>query len=188
MGLPCTPAYIIAITIGGPALMAMGCDTLSTHLFVFYFAILAGITPPVCVPAYCAASIAKSKPLETGFEAFKLAIVGFLIPYIFIYNDALLMRGTVGEIATVVMGLILTMICITSSFSGYLFDKINISARMGIALTALAGAVLCAMPDVINMWPVRIVLICLLSAFMLKPFIRRKKKAAASVSQTPGAL
>ena len=52
MGLPCTPAYIIAITIGGPALLAMGADMLSTHLFVYYFAVLAGVTPPVCVPAF----------------------------------------------------------------------------------------------------------------------------------------
>lgn len=93
MGLPCTPAYIIAITIGGPALLAMGIDMLSAHLFVFYFAILAGITPPVCVPAFCVASIAHSRPLQTGFEAFKLALIGFLIPYVFVYNQTLLMWG-----------------------------------------------------------------------------------------------
>ena len=58
MGMPCTPAYIVAITIGGPALVALGIDLLASHLFVFYFAILAEVTPPVCIPAYCAASIA----------------------------------------------------------------------------------------------------------------------------------
>ena len=84
MGMPCTPAYIIAITIGGPALVALGIDLLAAHLFVFYFAILAEVTPPVCIPAYCAASIAGSKPLQTGFEAFKLALVAFVVPYIFI--------------------------------------------------------------------------------------------------------
>jgi ABC-type nickel/cobalt efflux system permease component RcnA len=62
MGLPCTPAYIIAITIGGPALLAMGCDLLAAHMFVYYFAILAGITPPVCIPAYCGAAIAEASP------------------------------------------------------------------------------------------------------------------------------
>lgn len=109
MGLPCTPAYIIAITIGGPALLAMGADMLPTHLFVYYFAVLAGVTPPVCVPAFCAASIARSKPLQTGFEAFKLAVAGFLIPYIFIYNQALLMKGNAFEIITVLLALVLAV-------------------------------------------------------------------------------
>ena len=99
MGLPCTPAYIIAITIGGPALLKMGCDLLAAHLFVFYFAILAGVTPPVCVPAYCGAAIAGSKPLQTGIEAFKLSTIGFVIPFIFIYNNAMLMRGGFFDIA-----------------------------------------------------------------------------------------
>ncbi len=61
MGLPCTPAYIIAITIGGPALLAMDCELLASHMFVYYFAILAGVTPPVCIAAYCGAAIAGAK-------------------------------------------------------------------------------------------------------------------------------
>jgi TRAP transporter 4TM/12TM fusion protein len=186
MGLPCTPAYIIAITIGGPALIAMGCDTLPTHLFVFYFAILAGITPPVCVPAYCAASIAKSKPLETGFEAFKLAIVGFLIPYIFIYNEALIMRGTFWEIVTVAVGLILTMVFITSSLSGYLFNKLNLPSRLGIGLMAVGAALLCAMPNILNLWMVRPVLFLLLLFFIIKPVLDRRQARARMVPEVPG--
>ena len=175
MGLPCTPAYIIAITIGGPALIAMGTDILPTHLFVFYFAILAGITPPVCVPAYCAASIAHSKPLQTGYEAFKLAIVGFLIPYIFIYNDALLMRGTIGEIVTVVAGVVLAMICILASFSGYLFTKISWVARIGIGALAVAFVIVCAMPDMLNMVVVRMIIFMLLLSFFLRPFVKSNR-------------
>lgn len=185
MGLPCTPAYVIAITIGGPALLAMGCDILPAHLFVFYFAILAGITPPVCVPAYCAASIAKSKPLETGFEAFKLAIVGFMIPYIFIFNNALLMRGTVAEILTVVVGLILTMVFITSSFSGYFFTKIGLPARVGIGLMAFASTALCAMPAIINMIVVRIMLTVLFLFFVAKPLTSRGHKGLNLIADAP---
>lgn len=185
MGLPCTPAYVIAITIGGPALLAMGCDMLPAHLFVFYFAILAGITPPVCVPAYCAASIAKSKPLETGFEAFTLAIVGFLIPYIFIYNNALLMRGTISEILTVVVGLILTMVFITSSFSGYLFTRISVPVRIGIGLMAFAGVVLCAIPAVINTLAARILLLLLFFFFVIKPLACNGRKSLNMVADAP---
>lgn len=83
---------------------------LPAHLFVFYFAILAGIIPPVCIPAYCAASIAMSKPLQTGIEAFKLALVGFLIPYVFVFNKALLMQGSPLEIITVTVVLLLAVL------------------------------------------------------------------------------
>jgi TRAP-type uncharacterized transport system fused permease subunit len=150
MGLPCTPAYIIAITIGGPALLAMGADMLPTHLFVNYFDVLAGVTPPVCVPAFCAASIAKSKPLQTGFEAFKLALAGFLIPYVFVFNQALLMRGTLIEIITVTLILLVAIIFFAGALSGYFFKPLNLVSR--IILFALAGLTtyLCANSELLN--------------------------------------
>ena len=119
MGLPCTPAYVIAITVGGPILLAMDYQLLSVHLFVFYFAILAGVTPPVCIPAFCAASIASSKPLQTGFEAFKLSIVGFLIPYVFIHNHALMMKGSIVGILMVTVVLIFAIVLFAGALSGY---------------------------------------------------------------------
>jgi TRAP transporter 4TM/12TM fusion protein len=150
MGLPCTPAYIIAITIGGPALLAMGADMLPTHLFVFYFAILAGITPPVCVPAFCAASIAKSKPLQTGFEALKLALVGFLIPYVFVFNKALLMEGSPLEIITVTVVLVVAVLFFAAALSGYFFKPLNIGWRILLFVLAALTTVLCALPEVLN--------------------------------------
>jgi len=107
LGLPCTPAYIIAVTIGGPAMMALGINLLPAHLFVFYFAILGEITPPVCIAAYCAASIAKTPPLSTGFEAARLAFIGYLIPFIFVYNESLLLRGPVVLIIATFLGAIM---------------------------------------------------------------------------------
>jgi TRAP transporter 4TM/12TM fusion protein len=130
MGLPCTPAYIIAITIGGPALQAMGCDLLASHLFVFYFAILASVTPPVCIAAYCGAAIAGSEPLRTGWEALKLALVGFMIPYIFIYNPALLMQGTVIEIITVFLLLLIATYFLASGLSNYFLQKLKYWQRI----------------------------------------------------------
>ncbi|MCG8688651.1 MAG: TRAP transporter large permease subunit, partial [Desulfobacterales bacterium] len=170
MGLPCTPAYIIAITIGGPALLAMGSDMLSAHLFVFYFAILAGITPPVCVPAYCAAAIANSKPLQTGFEAFKLALVGFLIPYVFIFNSALLMEGSWLEIITVVTGLVLVVTLFAGALSGYLFGRLNLGVRCLLFVLAGLVTLLCARPDWINLWLARCGLLIVLAVMLLLPF------------------
>lgn len=156
MGLPCTPAYIIAITIGGPALLAMGADMLPAHLFVFYFAILAGITPPVCVPAFCAASIAKSKPLQTGFEALKLALVGFLIPYVFVFNKALLMEGSPLEIITVTVVLVVAVLFFAAALSGYFFKPLNIGWRILLFVLAALTTVLCGLPEVLNSPMVRI--------------------------------
>jgi TRAP transporter 4TM/12TM fusion protein len=168
MGLPCTPAYIIAITIGGPALLAMGAEMLPTHLFVYYFAVLAGVTPPVCVPAFCAASIAESKPLQTGIEAFKLALAGFLIPYVFVYNQALLMRGKPLEIITVTLMLIVAIIIFAGALSRYFFKPLN--RFFQILLFVLAGLVtfLCTKPDLLNLPAIRTIGILVLAAIMFR--------------------
>ncbi len=137
MGLPTTPAYIIAITIGGPALASLGCDLLASHLFVFYFAMLSSVTPPVCIAAYCGAAIAGSEPLKTGWEAFKLALVGFFVPYIFIYNQALLMQGTMVEIATVFILLMVSIYFIASSLSNFFIKKLNYWQRPLLFLIGL---------------------------------------------------
>ncbi|MGD8563209.1 MAG: TRAP transporter fused permease subunit [Desulfarculaceae bacterium] len=132
MGLPCTPAYVIAITVGGPALLSMGCDILPAHLFVFYFAILAGVTPPVCIPAFCAASIAGSGYLQTGFEAFRLAFVGFMVPYIFIYNQAFLLKGPILEIVALSLLMLLSVIFLAAAMSGFLFHRIHLLSKIGL--------------------------------------------------------
>ena len=150
MGLPCTPAYIIAITIGGPALIAMGCNLLASHMFVYYFAILAGVTPPVCIAAYCGASIAGSKPLQTGFESLKLALVGFIVPYVFVYNEALLMQGSVVGILTVAILLLMCVILSAGGLSGYLFRSMNFGGRIVTLAFAIGAAVLCTMPGLTN--------------------------------------
>jgi TRAP-type uncharacterized transport system fused permease subunit len=137
MGLPCTPAYIIAITVGGPALLSMGCDLLAANLFVFYFAILAGVTPPVCIPAFCAASIAGSEYLQTGFEAFRLALVGFVVPYIFVYNQAFLLQGPILNIVALSLLMLLSVVLMAGAMSGFLFHRLHLPSRIG--LLALAG-------------------------------------------------
>jgi len=180
MGLPCTPAYIIAITIGGPALLAMGADMLPAHLFVFYFAILAGITPPVCVPAYCAAAIAQSKPLQTGMEAFKLALVGFLIPYVFIFNNALLMKGSVAEIITVSLGLLLAVLFFAGALSGYFIRVIALPARVVLFTCAALTTLLCTMPQYVNLLAVRMVLFGIVGSLIFLPLIKRLIRAKDS--------
>ena len=146
MGLPATPAYIIAIVVGGPALVAMGSDLLAAHLFVFYFAILSNVTPPVCIAAYCGAAIAGSDPLKTGFGAFKLAIAGFIIPYAFMYNSALLLKGSPLEILTAVVLMVAAITLLASGLIGCLTKKINIPVRVVFIGVAISLVVLTCFP------------------------------------------
>ena len=84
MGVPTGAAYLIIAIVLGPALERLGLPTIAAHLFVVYFGVLSVVTPPVALAAFAAAPIAGAKPMETGFEAVRLAIAGFIIPFIFI--------------------------------------------------------------------------------------------------------
>ncbi len=94
MGLPTTAAYVLAVSVGGPTLIGMGGDVLSVHLFVFYFAIMACVTPPVALAAYAGASLAKTDPMRTALEASRIAVAGYIIPYLFYFNRGILLHGS----------------------------------------------------------------------------------------------
>jgi TRAP transporter 4TM/12TM fusion protein len=94
MGVPTTATYVICSTIAAPALVMQGVPILAAHMFVFYFGIVADITPPVALAAYAGASIARSDPFRTGLEATKLAIGAIIVPYVFCYNPSLLLIDT----------------------------------------------------------------------------------------------
>jgi TRAP transporter 4TM/12TM fusion protein len=94
MGLPSTAAYIIAATVGVPSLIKAGIPVLPAHMFVFYFAIISFITPPVALAAYAASGLSGANAAKTGVQAFFLGISGFIIPFIYAYNTALLIVGS----------------------------------------------------------------------------------------------
>ena len=94
MGVPTTANYIITSTIAAPALIQLGVHPLAAHMFVFYFGIIADITPPVALAAFAGAGIAKADPMKTGITATKLAIGAFITPYIFVYNPSMLWVAT----------------------------------------------------------------------------------------------
>ncbi len=94
MGVPTTANYVITSTIAAPAIIMLGVPVMAAHLFVFYFGIVADITPPVALAAYAGSGIAKSDPFWTGVTATKLAIGAFIVPYIFVFNPAMVLIGT----------------------------------------------------------------------------------------------
>ncbi|WP_162906545.1 TRAP transporter permease [Algihabitans albus] len=94
MGVPSAPAYLIVAIVMGPALEQLGLPTIAAHLFMLYFAVLSVVTPPVALAAFAAAPIAGARPMATGLEAFRLALAGFVIPFLFVWHpDILLIEG-----------------------------------------------------------------------------------------------
>ena len=139
MGLPSLPAYILVATFGAPALVQAGVPVLAAHLFVMYFAISSGITPPVCLVAYAGAAIADAPPMKTGFTAFKLGIAAFIVPFIFIFEPALLLMGDWPTILQAVFTAMLGVVCLASSMQGWLFTESSPAERV---MMFVAGIVL----------------------------------------------
>ena len=175
MGMPCTPAYIIAVTIGGPAMLAMGVDVLPAHLFVFYYAILAEITPPVCIASYCGANIAQSKPMETGFESLKLALVGFIIPYIFIYNPALLLRGSFLDIVSLCILMVYIICFIAAGLQGFYIKNLNIYLR-AISIVVAGLLVILACSKNMDIKSIQVVITLFGLVHLVVSIVRKSKK------------
>ena len=129
MGVPTAPAYVIVATLGAPALMKAGVPMISAHLFVFYFAILSVITPPVCVTAFAGAAIAEAHPMRTGFVSCKLGLVAFIIPFMFVYQPALLLIGTTTEVTIACITSIVGVVGLASGLQGYLITDAKIWER-----------------------------------------------------------
>ncbi len=119
MGVPATPAYIIVATLGAPALMKLGIPTLAAHLFVLYYAILSEITPPVCLSAYAGASIAKANAMVTGWRAFRLGIVAYIIPFMFIFQPSLLLMGDTITVVQSVITAVIGVVALAGGMQGY---------------------------------------------------------------------
>ena len=124
-GIPTTPAYIIAVTVGASALGKFGVAMLAAHLFVFYYAVLSDLTPPDAITAFAAANLAGSEMMSTGVEAFKLGIAGFLVPFAFVFQPALLLQGTLLEIIKGTGLTALGVVCLAASLIGHIWSPLN---------------------------------------------------------------
>jgi TRAP transporter 4TM/12TM fusion protein len=139
MGAPTTANYIITSTIAAPALLKLGVNPLTAHMFVFYFGIIADITPPVALAAFAGSAIAKSDPIKTGINASKLAIAAFLIPYMFVINPQILLIDTTGlEILQITITSLIGMFGIGIAMEGYIIGKVSLILRVLFLLGGLA--------------------------------------------------
>lgn len=157
MGAPTTANYIITSTIAAPAIILLGVSDLQAHMFVFYFGIMADITPPVALAAFAAAGMSGGRPIATGVISTKLAIAAFVIPYMFVFAPELLLVGTNNylEVAWIFLTAFLGMIVIGAGMIGYWFRRLYWPERLvalaaGLALiypgvwTSIAGLVVFA--------------------------------------------
>ncbi|MBI4989574.1 MAG: TRAP transporter permease [Rhodocyclales bacterium] len=138
MGIPTIPNYIITSAIAAPALLKLGVPLIVSHMFVFYFGIMADLTPPVALAAFAAASIAKESAMKIGFKAVQVAIAGFVVPYMAVYDSALMLQGdwTVAAVAYVVFKAVLSIALWGAAAIGFLFAPLNWAERICAAAAA----------------------------------------------------
>lgn len=137
MALPTVAAYLVSNILFVPVLIKLNVNPLSANMFVFYFGIMAQITPPVCLASYTAAGIAGADSLKTGFTGFMYALVAFLVPFVFVYNPELLLMGTPGEIAKATVILFFGTYLLAGAISGYMVAPLNKFNRAILFIGAL---------------------------------------------------
>jgi TRAP transporter 4TM/12TM fusion protein len=138
MGLPTTAKYIILSTLAAPAVHKMGVPMLAAHLFILYFGVIADVTPPVALAAYAGAGIAGSNAIRTGFAALGLAVAGFIVPYMFAYNQALLFDGTLLAIGVSTLTAVLGIIALAAGVQGFYLKELNIVERVLLLVAAVS--------------------------------------------------
>ena len=140
MGMPTTPAYIVQVALMVPALVSLGVQVEAAHLFVFYFAILSAITPPVAMAVYAANALAGGKVWESSVKAVKLGVTGFIIPFLFVYEPAILLQGDPLYVATVVAQAAFGVVVLAAALHGYLLAPLK-QWHKGVLLLATIGLI-----------------------------------------------
>ncbi|VEG72872.1 TRAP dicarboxylate transporter subunit DctM [[Pasteurella] aerogenes] len=179
MGLPSIPAYIITATMAAPALATFDVPVLVAHMFVFYFGIFANITPPVALAAFAGAGIAQGDPMKTGWQSLRLALAGFIVPFMFVYNPNMLMIDvtnaaviaktfplpSVFEIINVIVSSVIGVLGLSAAVEGYLKTTMPMWQRIILAI----GSFMLIIPE----WITDIIGIAVVAVMVLLNFRKR---------------
>jgi len=138
MGLPSVPCYILLAVLAAPALVNLGVNPLAAHLFIFYFGTLSFITPPVCLAAYAGASVANAPPMATAVQAMRLAFAGYIVPFIFLLNPALIFDGSIAEIGLAVFDSVIAVLLVAIGIEGFLLKELNLFYRGLFIISGIA--------------------------------------------------
>ena len=172
MGVPTTANYCIMASTCAPILIRMGYPLVAAHFFVFYFGIVADITPPVALAAYAGSAIAKSNPMKTGITATKLAIAAFIVPYIFAYSPAMLFVNvkSVFEVIQIVLSALLGIFGVAAALNGFVLRKLSWPLRV----LAFIGGLTLMIPGTIS----DLIGLVLIGGIVLLQYFQKKKAAA----------
>jgi TRAP transporter 4TM/12TM fusion protein len=140
MGMPTPAVYALAAVLVAPALLALKIPMLQAHLFIVYFASMSAITPPVAVAAFAASTIANANPMKIGVQCCRLAVIAFIIPYVFIYNPALLLIGSTADIVFAIVCACVAVVALVSASEGYLFGALAMPWRLALLISGAALA------------------------------------------------
>lgn len=165
-------SYIVLAALEVPILVEMGVNPIAAHLFIFYFCTLSLITPPVCTTAFTAAAIAGSPPMKTGLEAVRFGIVLYTLPYLFVYNPSLIMKGTLLEILYVSLIAGIGVSALAIGAQGYLLDNIGWWKRFMFVLAS-----------VLIFWPHHVATIAGLLLLIILVAIEKRKSPRSLVHE-----
>ena len=173
MGVPTTANYCIMASTCAPILIKMGFPLVAAHFFVFYFGIVADITPPVALAAYAGSAIAKGNPMKTGINATKLAIAAFIVPYIFAYSPAMLFVNvtSVWEVIQIVLSALLGIFGVAAGLEGFVLRKMSWLFR----LACIVGGLTLMIPGTIS----DLVGLVLIGGVFVIQYLQNKKEAAS---------
>lgn len=167
MGMPTSGAYIVMATLVAPGLMELGLSQIQAHMFVFYFACMSMLTPPVAIAAYAAAGIANANPSKVGFAAWRLALAAFVVPYMFAFGPELLMCGTLAESIVPFITAMLGCVCLAAAIEGYLINALSVCSRVVCGIAALLLINTATITDIIG--------VCVFAAVLAVQLVNCKK-------------
>jgi TRAP transporter 4TM/12TM fusion protein len=174
MGMPTTAAYAICASVLAPALIQLNVPEIAAHLFIFYFACLSALTPPVALASFAAAAIASAKTWEVGWQGMRFAIAGFIIPYLFVLGPAMVLEGTAAEIVLVVITGTMGVIALSASVQNWLLT----SCAKWERIVLLAAAITLIKPG----WLTDVIGLGMLGVVVVIQFARRRKVKPVTAS------
>ena len=174
MGLPTSACYIIVATFIAPAMVKMGIIPVAAHLFAFYYACLSTITPPVALASYAAAGVAKCSPMKVGWESVRLGLAGFIVPYMFVYGNGLLLIGGIGSVLQAVLTAIVGAYSLSVGLVGFQFTRMPWYMRIPYLAASLLLISQGTTTDIVG--------VAIVVVFSLLNFERRKNNRAKNTN------
>ena len=178
MGMPTAAVYILLAVLAVPGLVELGVDPLAAHLFVFYFGILSMITPPVCLATYAAASIAGSDFMKTAVTGMRLAVVAYVVPFLFVYSPALILKGTLFQVISAVVTAVVGAGTLGIALGGYIFGHLSMWKRVLLVLGGLGMLTPTAGQGFLFHWATDLTGLVLTVAVLLPQWLKRKTAVA----------